>query len=1007
MTTVLSRRTTARSLGGGPLGWLGRGVVRHPWYPVILWAAVILVAIVPAMNVGSVVSNSFGSPLPTSDESVRAQDLFTAQFPHGQQAPSSAIVLLEGANISGPSGKNATIAITRALDTDPNLHNVSSVVSLYAAYTGYLAGQAVIGWSFLGPASAGSSSLAVRVNQTSTELWLPIATYVKNWERLVVFLNPGVPLSYANWPAFAATETSFPNGTLGGSILWTFFYGSSALSDGFNRSFGDQCLKTENVTQCAELSARSTLLSAIPGLFPAAENRSIATLAISDVGIQNFSSSAAQRPIVTGVLGAEVGLSPAWLTTLWNAFPSGTPPTPLQLAGWAATEVASNPVDRFPLPMPAALENSFVNSAGTATLILVSFNASDNYAVNNSIVTYEDVVEIQHDVSQVLASSPQYAGISSYETGAAPLDRATSFLATSALSLLLLLTIVVLLVIMLLYFRAPAAPALSFGLIGVAAVLSLAVMFVLGKFVMPFNPEVQPVVLVFLMSIGTDYSVFLLARYREELVRGTPPPKAVEATVRWAGQSIATSGMAVMVVTVALSFSGISFLAQMGDVLFFTVLVALLVNLTLLPSVLVLVGPRLFWPNSGARFERYAERRRTVVREQRDYIGRAGRYATRRPVLVIAVIGLLSLPVVAVALTVPVSYDVTDIGLPAGEPAQVGYRHLTNDFGAGYTSPSYALVTFAQPISASGAVGAREFGDIAGLAAVMQQTPGVASVDSLAGGSGIPVSTWTNFSSLPIAQQIALNQTLGNYVGADGETVVFNFATNSSGFSAPAISVLAELRSRVDGFTSGRPEIREVVFGGAASVTQDIKTLVDQANQRMLTGAAIGLFLMMLLILGSAFVPLLALGAIGLAILWGWASTYLVVGIVEKEALIFLLPLILLILVLGLGMDYSVLLLTRVREERSKGESSIEAIRQAVTHAGGVITAAAVILGGAFLLLGLTSPLGLLAGIGLGIGIAVLLQAFVVQTYLTPAVLTLGKDWIWKGWQRSPQPPKE
>ena len=152
---------------------------------------------------------------------------------------------------------------------------------------------------------------------------------------------------------------------------------------------------------------------------------------------------------------------------------------------------------------------------------------------------------------------------------------------------------------------------------------------------------------------------------------------------------------------------------------------------------------------------------------------------------------------------------------------------------------------------------------------------------------------------------------------------------------------------------------------------------------------------------------MLALGAIGLSILWGWASTYFVVGIVEHEALIFLLPLIILILVLGLGMDYNVLLLTRVREERARGRGSIEAIQQAVTHAGGVIAAAAVILGGAFLLLGLTSPLGMLAGVGLGIGIAVLLQAFVVQTYLTPAVLALGKDRIWKGWRRAPRAPND
>src|SRR5208282_56821 len=96
----------------------------------------------------------------------------------------------------------------------------------------------------------------------------------------------------------------------------------------------------------------------------------------------------------------------------------------------------------------------------------------------------------------------------------------------------------------------------------------------------------------------------------------------------------------------------------------------------------VLVGPRIFWPNSGARFARYAERRNRNIEANRDVIARAGRSATRRPYAVILV---LSVPVVIAALEVPVSYDITNIGLPASNSAQIGYVHLQDAFG-----PSYA-----------------------------------------------------------------------------------------------------------------------------------------------------------------------------------------------------------------------------------------------------------------------------------------------------------------------------
>ncbi len=1005
--TQVSSRHGEGSSDRSPLGWLGRSIVRHPWRSLLLWAAIVAVCILPAANVGSVITNSFSNPIPSSDQSVQAQNGYSVEFPNAPSSPSSALVLLESSNIVGPAGKNATIAVTQSLTQDRNLKNVSSVVSLYSAYSAYLTGQVELGWSFLGPALNGTSSLPVVVNETASTVWAPAAAYLQNWETLVANLPPGAPASQADWPAFNETLAEYPSGSLGAQVLTTFYDGYNASITGFNASVSAGCLAHENATACADAAMRSALSPTLVTLFPPPANPSVAEMALSALGLEDWNLSGPQHVVVTALLGAEVGIAPSWLLTLWNTFPSGTPPSPAAVATWVGGQVAQNPVDRFPLPIPASLYSSFVNPAGSATLVVISFDVSDTYTQNGSAVTYSDVSEIQHDVSQVLGSSSAYGGITGYETGAAPLDSAENYLATSAISLLLVLTIVVLLVIMLLYFRAPAAPLLSFGLIGVAMVCGLAVIFALGTFVARFNPEIESIMLVFLMAIGTDYSVFLLARYREELVRGRSPAEAVETTVRWAGQSITTSGLTVMVVTVALTFSGIGFLGQLGEALFITVLIALLVNLTVLPSILVLVGPRVFWPNSGARFQRYAERRRQNIESHRDYIARAGRTATRRPVAVIAVIALLSVPVVVVALNVPVSYDITNIGLPTSEPAQVGFNQLTEQFGAGYFSPSYALVNFSAPLmSASGANGT-EFRDVAGLATTMATTPGVASVVTLVGEGGAPLDTWLNFTTLLPAQQVALREALSSYVGADGTTALFNLATNASGFSATAISVLADLRTGVNAFEASHPEVRQVLFGGAAPTTQDIKSMVDQSTEGMLIGAAVGLFLILLIILGSAFVPVLALGAIGLSILWGWASTYFVVGILEHEALIFLLPLIILILVLGLGMDYNVLLLTRVREERSRGRDSVEAIREAVTHAGGVITAAAVILGGAFLLLGLTSPLGILAGVGLGIGIAVLLQAFVVQTYLTPAVLALGKDWIWKGGRRSRKAPKK
>lgn len=1000
MQSERSRPTPATGRRDSPLGHLGRAVAHHPWYALILWVAILLVCLYPAANVGRVFSGGFSNPLPSSDESVQAQNAYQAQFPNTQGSPSSEIILLEGNDLVGPVGKNATLAITNALAKDPKLHNVSSVLSLYAAYTGYLTGEVELGWGFLGSALNASPSLPVSVNETASLLWGPVAAYVGTWQGIVAGQSPGTSPASADWPAFTATRALFTGGSPQETVLADFYNGTGGAGIGFNASVAAGCLTAMNVSACADAATEKALPAALPSLFAAPGALAPAQLALTELDLGNWSSAGAQRGVAATILGGEVGVAPAWLLTIWNAFPAGAPPTRAAMASWAAQQVAQDPTDRLPLPIPASLYDSFVNPAGTVSLIVVAFSVPDTYTVNGSSVTFADVHEIQSVVGQELASSSSYRGLTAYETGDAPLDDATTYLATSALGLLLVLTIVVLLVIMLLYFRAPSAPALAFGMIGIALVANLAVIYVVGTFVTSFNSEIESIVLVFLMSIGTDYSVFLLARYREELVRGTPPTEAVETTVRWAGQSITTSGIAVMVVAVALSLSGISFLNELGIALLISVFFALVVNLSVLPSILVLVGPKVFWPNSGTRFARYAQRRTERIATHRDPIARAGRIATTRPLAVIGIILLLSVPVVIAALEVPVSYDVTDIGLPASNSAQIGFTHLNRDFGASYSSPSYALVRFADPVRSASGFDAQDLQEVAGLAEAMNATPGIASVTTLVGAGSAPLGDWLNFSSLPPAQRIALNASYSSYVGTDGRTVLFNLQTEASGYSAPAITVLNALRDRVQSYDADHPGVAQVYYGGAAPTTQDIESLVNQAEEEMLIGAALGLFVIMLLILGSAFVPLLALSVIGLSILWSWAGTYFVVGLLENEALIFLLPLILIILVLGLGMDYNVLLLTRVQEERTRGNRGVEAIKDAVTHAGGVITAAAVILGGAFLLLGFTSPLALLAAIGLGIGFAVLLQAFVVQLFFTPAVLTVGKDAIWRGWRR-------
>ncbi len=975
---------------------LGRSVVHHPWWYIAFWLVILAISVPAVTGLNSVFSNSMGSGLPSTDQSVVAQHQLAAEFPNTSGPPSSSIVLLEGNDITGPTGQNATWAVTRAIESDPQVTYLGGVESLYTAYAGYLSLEAQVGLGVLHSALASTPSLPTTLNGTVQALWGPPATYVQNWTTIARSLPSGTSASAANWPAYVNARDFYNSSPTEQQLLWTFYNGTNASTPGFNATVTASCLTALNVTPCADSAARATLPGAAVGLLTNSSSRGLSLLVLANLTLETRSQWSGIQSVGATYLAVQSGLPPSWMVRLWNAFPNATAST-AAIFGWSLGLTQGLPVAQFPLPISSSLRSSFVSADNRTTLLIVTFTKPDNYTEGGQTPVFQDVNRINTDVSTVLASSPAWAGYAYYQTGTAPIDAATSYLATNTLGLLLVLTIVLLIVIMIGYFRAPAAPLVTFTGIGVSVFVTLAGLFLVGKYVTTISSFLESVLLVFLMAIVTDYSIFMMARYREELVEGRPSQEAVVSSVRWAGQSITTSGLTVFAVAIAMTFSGIGFLYQLGIALAIAVIVAILMAITIIPAVLRLVGPRVFWPYTKERFVRDALRRRERIRTGRTYFSRAGAAATRRPVVMIVVILMISVPIIYVALNVPVSYDLTNIGLPSSNPAQQGFTQLQDQFGQAAISSSFVLVTFTNPVLTNGSVDPVEMTDVASLTAAMNATPGVAEVSSLAGPDGSGLSSWLNLSLLPVGPRTLLLAQASSYLGSDARTVQFQVVTRASGYSESGSSAFDTLEGTVRAFQASHPEVAAVYFGGAAPTTRDYQTLTNNALEGMLIGVSIAIFVILLVLLGAAFVPALALSAIGLSILWSWATIYAVVDLLEGITLTFLMPLILIILVLGLGMDYNALFLTRVKEERLKGETSDMAIRRAVTHAGGVITAAAVILGGPFLILGLTSSLGIVAAIGLGIGMATLLQAFVAQTYLTPAILSLGKNRIWWG----------
>ena len=117
----------------------------------------------------------------------------------------------------------------------------------------------------------------------------------------------------------------------------------------------------------------SALPAVIPTTFTSPGTALPATLALANLNLRNWSDPAAQQAVSASVLGQEVGISPAWVLTIWKAFPSSTPPTSAAVGAWVNAEVSEKSIGQFPLTIPTAIYSSFVNPTAPATLIVVSF----------------------------------------------------------------------------------------------------------------------------------------------------------------------------------------------------------------------------------------------------------------------------------------------------------------------------------------------------------------------------------------------------------------------------------------------------------------------------------------------------------------------------------------------------------------------------------------------------------------------------------------------------------
>lgn len=449
------------------------------------------------------------------------------------------------------------------------------------------------------------------------------------------------------------------------------------------------------------------------------------------------------------------------------------------------------------------------------------------------------------------------------------------------------------------------------------------------------------------LGVAIDYALLIVTRWREERGHGHSNADAVIRAMGTAGRSVFFSGVTVAVSLAALIALPVPFLRSVGFTGLLIPVVSVLAALTLLPALLLVIGPRLDWPH-----------RRSTDPESRLW-RRIGAAVVRRRWVSIALATLallvLAAPMLGLRLGRPTNESLASQGGPA---AAAVLRIDASGIGSGLATPIEILTP-----------------DPARVRTAVQGIDGVAAV--------VTPAAWTR----------------------DGTSVVvvWTRADSSSAAGADAAATVREAAERVGARVGGTPaqdaDFIDAVYGNAWWVVLVIVVVTFLLLLRALRSVVLPLKALLL--------NVISLGAAYGITVWIWQDGHLTELLFDRTAsgaITVWIPIAVFAFLFGLSMDYEVFLLARIREEYDQGHDTDAATVHGVARTGRLVTSAALILFLAFISLAQvpTTEVKILAT---ALALGIVIDATIVRGVLAPAlVAALGPANWWRPSRRRPAP---
>lgn len=508
---------------------------------------------------------------------------------------------------------------------------------------------------------------------------------------------------------------------------------------------------------------------------------------------------------------------------------------------------------------------------------------------------------------------------------------------------LLLATVGLIFILLLIIYRAPLLtliPLLGAGIVYVVVDKFVGLTAKAGLFIT--ENQALSIMSVLLFAVVTDYSLLIFSRFREELRRHETVDEAMRITMKHVREPIFFSGSTIMLGMGTLFFALYEPYRNFAPVFAIAAGIMLIAGLTLLPALFALFGRVAFWPF----IPRYGD----VVKEKRTIWRKVADAVTAKPVRFLAPVLLLLGLGAWNMTTMQTSFDLIE-SFPEDLSSRVGYERLGEGFSKGSLAPGTILLE-----------GKEEWTEEA-LTAKAEELEAIDGVEKV------------NPTGHPLAED-------------NLKVAKLSITYEGNPYGHQALDAIEELRE------ASTDEVG-VYIAGETAKNADLR-VINTRDTWLVVGLMTALIAIMLgLQTKSLIAPVYMVGSI----LLSYAATFglsliLFDWILDQQTIGYRIPMYTFVFLVALGVDYSIMLIARIREEM-KNHSFEEAIRVGVEKTGGVISSAGLILAATFLVL-VTMPVNELKLFGFMMALGILIDTFIVRPIVIPAVVKLlGKYSFW------------